>query len=282
MDITFKIEDLASLTKIPAEELKGKLTNAETGDVLPSNEINKALSDAMKKRFDAIAEGAAGRSVKDALTKRERKIAEQYGVSDYSDLDDLIGKVAQSNKGSFDESKIMQHPSVVAKVQDLQKAIKAEKQAAKELQQNFEKQEFSRSFRSYAKQQLKEQGYDISNERAVNAYIKDLEQGNKWKKNENGFVPVDEHGYTIQENHEDINFGGLVEKTTWLSKQQNGNVATPPPPGGAGNGKKNMGKFTSADYADVDSFSQKFRALSKAGEHKAASELEQKYYESKK
>ena len=97
-----------------------------------------------------------------------------------------------------------------------------------------------------------------------------------------GFVPVDEHGYTIQENHEDINFGGLVEKTTWLSKQQNGNVATPPPPGGAGNGKMNMGKFTSADYADVNSFSQKYRELSKAGEHKAASELEKKYYESKK
>lgn len=282
MDITLSLGDLASLTKTPAEELKGKLTNAETGEVLPTDKIKSALSDALKQRFDAIAEGAAGRSVKDALTKRERKIAEQYGVSEYTDLDDLVSKVAQANKGSFDESKIMQHPAVVAKVKDLQNAIKVEKQAAKDLQAQFDKKEFSRSFRSYAKAQLKEQGYDVSNERAVNAYLRDLESNNKWKKTDNGYIPVDEHGYAIQENHEDIGFNGIVEKTTWLSKQSGGNPPPPAPGQGSQGGKQNMGKFTSADYANVDAYSKKYKELSQAGEHKAAAELEKAYYENKK
>jgi len=284
MDITINLGDLASLTKIPAEELKNQLTNAETGEILPSDKISAALSGAMKKRFDSIAEGAAGRSVKDALTKRERKIAEQYGVSDYTDLDDLVSKVAQANKGSFDESKVMQHPSVVSKVKELQQAIKAEKNAAKQLQADFEQKEFNRGFRDYAKQQLHELGYNTENKRAVDAYLRDLQTQAKWKKTETGYIPVDEHGYQIQENHEDVGFGKLVETTTWLPKTGNNNGNNPPPPpgGNGGNNKSNFGKFTSADYADIDSYTRKYKELSKAGEHKAAAELEKQYYENRK
>lgn len=277
--ISISIEALALLTKKSVPELE-KLTKKEDGttDQEPT-EISKAVEQLIKDRFNEIGKDNHGRGTREALTAKQKAIAQKYGIVDaHPTIEELFDAIveAEKAKGGNNGEAASQLAEQKEEIKRLKNEVKDHKAQLEKATKDRERDKIMFGVNSQIERELVAMGVVLPEDadaraRAISMFSNSLTNGKNFQNKDGKFIVLKENGEPEQdENYTDLDLSAYVKKHNVFPIKQNQPPQNPVNPKGTPNG----GAFTFID-ADLvpTAYVKKYEALTNAGKHDEAAAL---------
>lgn len=277
--ITINTEVLTRLTGMSLSELNAQLTNEETKDLLPTDEVSSKIHDLIGAKMSKVSDDQRKRGTRESLQAREREIASKYGV-EKGKLDDMIASIVEKVKAETKESVSSEQSDSVQLMQTKLDALKAKLSEQKNeftaKVQSFEQEKIMSKVISKGVESWMSLNPSLSDDESIKArqidmFKQQLKSGS-YKIDGDSIVVLDKDGNVKEDsNFNAVSFADHVAQNNFLpiKKQDNSNTKNPPRPSG---GISSSG-FSKEEVSDSNTFANTLARLNKEGNKEGAQKL---------
>ena len=276
--INVKAEVIARLTGMSIADLNDQLTNKETNEVLPADEVSSKIHDLIGAKMSKVSEDQRKRGTRESLQAREREIANKYGV-EKGKLDDMIESIVEKTKAETKELVSSEQSDSVqlmqSKLDTLKQKLSDQKNEFAAKLQGFERDKVMSKVISKGVESWMSLNPSLSDDEAIKArqidmFKQQLKSGN-YKIDGDNILVLDKDGNIKEDsNFNPVSFADHVAQNNFLpiKKQDNTNTKNPPRPSGI-----NSAGFSKEEITDKDAFTRTLTKLNKEGNKEGAKKL---------
>lgn len=288
------IAAVASLYGLTAEQLQGKLKNPETLEALSNEDIKSTLHNLHKQKIEDIKTITAGKSVRDALASRQRKLAEkysQYNLNSSGTIEEMFDQystaIQTGNASNLPAEITTQDIINHAEFQKLKSKFDKQREGFDGLKKELETERNGRKrdqvmtqVRGKIKEVWLSKNPNLSQnpqfrERQINTFLSQFEQDNFDVTPEGSIKVLGQDGQErVDDNYNPISLENIVMSRNFFDLgQANGNGADAPRY--PNSNQKSSFSFTENDLGD--GYIAKVAELKKQGNLEAVSELDKAF-----
>lgn len=218
-------EQLAGLLDKTAEEVDEAFKEVDNA--------GEVLSDLFNSRLKAVVSEARDeqykRATKEVLSKKEKELAEAYGL-EAKPISDLVSEIAKQT-----ESKVQKELDQSGKIEELESKfsstieeketkIQELQQAIQEKEQSFARANLQREISQKLPSLLKENSFIIPDGKPGENVLRQLtnELVDHAQLTDQGIVPIDEEGNTLKQDFKAVTFDSFATQkaSNWLTQAQ--------------------------------------------------------------
>lgn len=275
--ITLSVAVLSKITAKTKEELL-QLTKNEDGTEKEPSAIEAEIASLVNAKIATIngeKDKAVALAIKNNMEKMERLLEKATGIKEYTDFDDIVGKLKDKIAEKGNDSQNKELDAKLKQLADVEARVLAQKQEIENTRKNIERQQLNSKLIAVAEKLAVEKGVMLPKDPAEKAeFLQELiamktsgrnvlEKGGKFVfTNEKGEVERDDY-------HNELTFDAVITKPlSYLPKaegQQNNAGSNP----NGGGGKFN---FSEQDLT-LEHYPAKIAELRKAGNKEAEKAL---------